>query len=148
MKGFGIGLALMACMSFTAVFAITSFAVITFQKAGTSIDPHMSSIVLAVSLVFGSLTSTSLADILGRRKLNLISLIGAACGFSGTALYRYLNVIGYDLTAYAWIPIVCLSFEIFISTTGIISLAGICCIENLPPKVCKRFLILFFNLFQ
>lgn len=140
MKGLGIGFALMACMSFTAVFAITSYAVTTFQKAGTSIDPYTSSIVLAVALVLGSILSTYLADILGRRTLNLVSLIGAAGGFAGTALYHYLNQNGYDLRAYAWIPVVCLCFEIFIATTGIISLASVCCVENLPPKVCKVFL--------
>lgn len=141
LKGIGIGLAVMACVVFTATFAITSYAVTTFQKAGTSIDPHKSSIVLAVALILGSLTSTYLADILGRRTLNLISLLGAAAGFSGTAIYHYFNVFGYDLAAYAWIPVVCLCFEIFINTAGIMSLAGVCCVENLPTKVWELFFI-------
>lgn len=36
-----------------------------FERAGTSLDPYVSSIMLAVSLLLGALLTTYLADILG-----------------------------------------------------------------------------------
>lgn len=133
----------MAFSPLTAVNIIMTYGVTTLQKLGTSVDAFTSSIVLGVALIFGSLTSTYLADTLGRRKLNLISLFGAAAGLSGTALYHYLNLNGYNLTSFAWIPIVCLCFVLYISTAGIMTLAAVCSVENLPPKVCAFILTVF-----
>lgn len=138
LKGLGIGIVLLAFMPFTALNILQSYAVITFQRAGTSIDSYTSTIALAVSLICGSLISTYLADILGRRTLNLVSLFGAASGLFGTALYHYLSIHDYDLTSYGWIPVVCLCFVIFISSAGINSLAAVCCVENLPANVSVR----------
>lgn len=119
----------------TATFAIISYAVITFAKAGTTFDPNFASIILAVCLIAGSSTTTYLADRLGRRALNLVSLIGSATGLYATAIYHYLYLIGYDLSAFGWIPVFSLSFVIFISSAGVLPLTNICSVENLPPKV-------------
>lgn len=134
-KGLGIGIALMILTQASCCFAIVNYSVMTFTKAGTSIDPHKSSIVLALALIFGSLASTYLADVLGRRTLNLISLFGAALSLFGTALYHYLNLNGCDLTSFAWIPVVLLCSLVFISAAGIGPLSIICSVENLPRKV-------------
>lgn len=125
----------MALTQMTACYAIVTYAVLTFSKAGQTVDPNMSMICLGVALCFGSLASTYLADKLGRRKLILISLMGTAFGLLATALYHYLGLIGFDLSAFAWIPVISLSFMIFISSTGIVPLASICSVEYLPPKV-------------
>lgn len=95
----------------------------------------MCSIMLAVALILGSLFTTYLADTLGRKFLNLISLMGSAVGLFATALYHYLNINGYDLTGFAWVPVVSLSLVVFISSVGIMPLAFLCSVEYLPPKV-------------
>lgn len=125
-------MALVAFAQFSANLAIINYAVMTFARVGTQLDPYTSSIMLAVALICGSLTTTYLADKIGRKKLNLISLMGSAFGLQTTALYYYLNLIGYNLSAYAFIPVVCLSFVIFISSVGIVPL---CSVEYLPSKV-------------
>lgn len=106
-----------------------------FEKVGKSVDPYISSIILAVALIFGSLATTYLADILGRRLLNIVSLFGSACGLLSMSLYHYLYVKDYDLSAFTWVPVISLSFVIFISSAGIVSLAFVCSVENLPTKV-------------
>lgn len=106
-----------------------------FEKAGTSLDPYISTIMLAVALILGSIFTTTLADKLGRKFLNIISLLGSAIGLFAVSLYHYLNINGFDLTAFDWVPVVSLSFVIFISSTGIIPLSLICSVEYLPPKV-------------
>lgn len=123
-------------LQFTASTAISSYAVIIFKKLGSSINPYMSSILLAVSLTFGSLVTTHLADKLGRKKLNLISLLCSAHGLFITAIYHYLNINGFNLSkSFGWIPIISLCFVIFVSSAGVIPLSLICGLESLPAKV-------------
>lgn len=135
MKGLGIGIALTIFTALTASFPLTSYAVMLFEKVGTTIDPYNASIMLAVALILGSLSTTYLADVLGRKMLNLISLFGSAFGLLSTALFYYLQLVGFDLSAYAWVPIFCLSLVIFISSAGIVQLSIICSVEYLPAKV-------------
>lgn len=136
MKGIGIGISLATFTQVTACSAIISYAVIIFKKAhGTSLDPYMSSIILGVALIVGSFMTTYFADILGRRKLIMISLMGSAVGLLSLSLHHYLFLQGYDLSAFTWVPVVCLSFVTFIASSGIVPLATICSVEYLPLKV-------------
>lgn len=65
LKGIGIGIALTTFAQLSGNFTITNYAVMIFERAGTSLDPYVSSIMLAVSLLLGALLTTYLADILG-----------------------------------------------------------------------------------
>lgn len=135
MKALGVGLALTAFAQLTGCFAIVNYAVTTFAKAGTTIDANLSSIILALVLTIGSVATTYLADILGRRLLILISLMGSAIGLLTAVIFHHLYVEHYDLSSFAWVPLVSLSFVIFISSAGIIPLSIVCSVENLPTKV-------------
>lgn len=138
LKGLGIGFTLATLSTLTATFIITTYSVTIFQTLRTSIDPYVSSITLAVALIWGAIISTYLADKLGRKKLNLISLSGTAFGLLIAALYHYLNINGIDLTSFAWIAVFSLCLSIIISAAGIVPLAMVCSVENLPSKVCNR----------
>lgn len=100
--------------------------------------------MFAIALILGSFVTTYLADILGRKFLNFTSLMGAAIGMFAFATYQYFRINGHDLTDYAWIPVACLSFTIFISSAGITPLSVVCALEYMPPKVCHN----KFDLFQ
>lgn len=63
-------------------------------------------------LLFGALASSYLADNLGRKLLNIISFLGSAAGLFAVALYQYLQFNDYDLSAYQWTPVVCLSVRL------------------------------------
>lgn len=131
----------------TANVAAVCYSVLIFRKAGISIDPYIASIILAVALIFGSLCSTYLADILGRKLLNFISLLGSALGLFVMATFQCFRINGYDLSAYAWTPVACLSFIIFISSAGIMPLMFVCSIEYIPLKVWIIQLIWYSNVF-
>lgn len=128
-------MALVTFGSLTATFAITNYAVTTFEKVGTKIDPYTSSIFLGVVLTMGSLISAYLADKLGRKQLNLISTMGSALGLLTTALFYYLNLAGYNLSAYTLVPVVSICFSVFMASSGIMPIVFTCSVENLPPKV-------------
>lgn len=140
MKSLGISIAIILIQQFTGNFLIICYAVTIFQKTGTPLDPYVSSMITGVALLLGSLLSTYLADVLGRKLLNIMSLIGSAFGLFATAFYKYLQLNGYDLSAYAWTPVICLSFVIFVSSAGITPLSTICCLEYIPPKVKHKYL--------
>lgn len=95
-------------------------------------DAYHSTIMLGIALIIGSLTSTYLADKFKRRTLNLVSLLGAACGHIVTALFYYLSINGYDLSAYSYVPVASLSFIIFIAAIGIMPLAFVCIYITVP----------------
>ncbi|XP_055299425.1 facilitated trehalose transporter Tret1-like [Sitodiplosis mosellana] len=134
-KGIGIGIALCTIGQFTAKFPIISYAVMVFQKTGTSLDPYASSIMMAIALIIGSLTTTYFADRLGRKVLIIVSLLGSAFALLATSMYHYLYLNGYELSSFAWVPLVSLSFDVFISSAGITPLMMVCSVENLPPKI-------------
>lgn len=136
LKGLGIGISLILFQQFSANFPIVCYSVLIYKKAETTIDPYTSSIITAVSLLFGALASTYFADLLGRKLLNIISFLGSASGLLSVALYQYLQLNDYDLSSYQWTPVVCLSFVIFISSAGITPLSILCCLEYTPPNVC------------
>lgn len=69
-------------------------------------------------------------------KSHFMNETGAACGHLVTAGFYYMSISGYDLLAYSWVPVVSLSFIIFITAIGIMPLALVCSVEMLPPKVC------------
>lgn len=119
-------MALMVFQQATASFAIVNYSLMTFSKVGASIDPHISSITLAVVLLFGSFTTTYLVESLGRKALCLISLLGSACALFTTALYHYLNTNGYELSSVAFIPVISLCLLVFVSAAGIVPLSIIC----------------------
>lgn len=135
MRGLLIAVVLGYLSIFTGLYTIINYAVLIFLKAGTYIDPFLASIILAVMQIFGCLCSTTFSDKFGRKILLMISMIGPAIGLLSISIYLYLVDYGYDLSAYAWIPIVGLSFVIFIASSAIFPLLSVCVIENLPPKV-------------
>lgn len=114
---------------------LISYSVMVFQKADTPIDPYLQSIFLAVALIFGALSSSYFADILGRKVLCIISFLGSAVGLLSLSLYHFLHLNGSDLSAFAWVPVVSLSFVIFISAAGVLPMTMVCGVEYIPPKV-------------
>lgn len=124
-KGMVIGLALAYFGQLTGCFTIITYAVFILETTGTQLDSYKCSIALAVMLILGNLCTTKLGDAMGRRVSMTITLLGSAVGLIGLSAFIYLVQIGYDLSAFPWIPIACLSFVVFISSAGIIPLSHV-----------------------
>lgn len=134
-KGIATSIAMAWLIQTTGSFLITNYASLIFGKTGTVLDPHISSIILAVVQIVAGLMSTQFGDTFGRKTTLFISLFGSAVGLFALTVYSYLRHNGYDVSNYMWLPVTCLSLVIFISNAGIIALANICAIENYPSKV-------------
>lgn len=123
----------------TGCFTFLSYAVLIFQRSETSIDSYVSSIILAVMQLIGTMMTGLLADKFGRKLLMVSSLLGCAIGLAVLSVYLYLVQCGYELKAFALLPVICLSFVIFIGSAGVVGLLSVCTVENLPSKVYKNF---------
>lgn len=122
-------------LQMTGCFIIINYASLIFQESSSVLDPHISSIVLAAVQIIGGVISTSLSDSFGRKIILIISIFGSGIGLFSTSLYLYFCQIGFDLSNYSVLPVICLSFVIFISSAGVAPLSNVCTVENLPPKV-------------
>lgn len=134
-KGITTSIAMAWFIQCPGSFVFINYAMLIFEQSGTVLDPHISSIILAIVQIIGGLVSTQLGDTFGRKTTLFISLFGSLVGLFTFATYSYLRHNDYDVSQYMWLPVVSLSFIIFIASSGIVALAHICAIENFPPKV-------------
>lgn len=136
-RGMIVATAMAWFLQMTGCFTFMSYASLIFQESGTELDNHLSAIILAVVQIFGGLLSTSFSDKFGRKVILAISLFGSALGLFSTSIYLYLRQSGLNLSDLSILPVICLSFVIFISNAGISPLSNVCAVENMPPKVTK-----------
>jgi hypothetical protein len=71
-----------------------------------------------------------------------MSALGTSLGLFIVALYNYLKVLNYSVDEFNWIPLVSLSFVIFVSNCGILALPFIVITEILPEKVRENFIVI------
>ncbi|XP_031619137.1 facilitated trehalose transporter Tret1-like [Contarinia nasturtii] len=142
-RGLIIGAAMAWFLQLTGCFIIINYAMLVFKNANTTMDPHISSIVLAIVQIFGGILSTSLSDTIGRKVLLVLSLLGSAFGLISLSAYLYLNHIGFNLSNYSALPVACLAFVILTACAGIAPLSNVCAVENLPPKIRTHGMVLY-----
>ena len=116
-------------------FTIVCYAATIFRETGAEMDPSLSGIILGVVQIFGTYISAILVDNVGRRPLLIISCIGSILGLSSVGFFAYFKATGMDLSAVEWIPVVSLSFVIFISNIGLVCLPFVMMTELLSNKL-------------
>lgn len=125
----------MAFSQFTGTFALVSYAAKIFSESGSDLNPHTSAIVMAALQILGTNCTSIFIEKIGRKWLLLISLGGTVMGLSAMGCYSYLSYIKFDVTSMNWLPVVSLSFVLFISSIGLIPLPYVIISEVLPQKV-------------
>lgn len=116
-------------------YTISNYAATIFNETGSSIDANVSSIVMGILQVCGNYTASQLIDRTGRKTLLLISTTGAAISQAITGTYIYLGKSGYDVSAFNLLPVMSISFFIFINAIGILSVPYVILAEVMPQKV-------------
>uniref|UniRef100_A0A8D8L2Z9 Facilitated trehalose transporter Tret1 n=2 Tax=Culex pipiens TaxID=7175 RepID=A0A8D8L2Z9_CULPI len=134
-KGLAIGIFLMLLNQFSGALAIITYTASIFERSGSDLSPHVSSIIVALVQLLGTLVSFSLVDNLGRKILLLISTIGTTLGLFSMGLFSYLQYAKVNLDHLQSLPILSLSFTIFLSSIGILPLPYVILAEVLPQKV-------------
>lgn len=139
-----IGPTLMAISQFSGTFTISSYAAIIFKATGSTIEPNLSAIIMGSVQIFGTYFASSLIDRLGRKMLLLISTCGTTIGLLITGTYAYLSSNGYNVDGFNLLPVVSLSFVIFVAAIGIIPVPYVLVNEIFPRKVSDQNIIIFF----
>lgn len=134
-KGILIGIVLVAMNQFSGCFALINFTAQIFEEAKTGLDPYLSAIVVGVIQIAGSYGSLYFVDRAGRRKLYLVSAMGTALGLIVMGGYAFLKHKQFDVSAFGIVPVISLSFVIFIASCGILPLAFIIISEIMPQKL-------------
>lgn len=130
---------------FSGCFALIGYAASIFHDAGSSISPYIASIILSIMQLTGAYISTILVDRTGRRILLLVSSSGVTVGLLVTAVFTYLNQNYYNLTQYAILPVISLSFVIFMACIGIFTVPFIMIAEILPLRLRMHVTIICLN---
>lgn len=106
-----------------------------FEKAGSTLSPNMSAIIVGFIQIIGSYFSTVLVDRAGRKFCIAFSAGGTSFGLTILGTYIYLDMIGVDVSSFKWIPLVSFSFVIFIASWGVLTLPFLVLSEIMPEKV-------------
>lgn len=112
-----------------------NYAVMVFEQTGSNIDPNLSAIVMGVLQVFGTYTASQLMDRLGRKTLLLISMSGGLVALLVTGTFSYLNKNVFDMTSFSILPVISISFYVFICAIGLLPVPFVLVAEVLPQRV-------------
>lgn len=86
-------------------------------------------------LVVGVYSASMLIDRYGRKVLMLVSSGGAALGLLSTGLYALLAYKGFDVEALHLVPVIGLSFYIFIAAIGMLPVPYVYVAEIFPQRL-------------
>lgn len=126
---------LMAVNQFSGAYAIITYAETIFKSTGSTVDPQMSSIVMAAIQVVGAYAASQLMDKVGRKILLLISLSGGFVALVITGTYSYLAKHDIDVSAFNWVPVVSISSVIFVNSIGLLPAPYVMLSEVIPRRV-------------
>lgn len=125
----------MAINQFSGCFVLLNYSATIFRDSGSDIDPNISSMIMASIQCIGTYVATILVDKVGRKLLLMISVSATTIGLTAMGTYSYLDNLHFDLQYFNWVPVMSLSFVIFIASIGILPLPYIVLAEILPNKV-------------
>lgn len=134
-RAFTIASILLCLSQMSGSITFSNYAATIFIESGSSFDPNVSSIVMGILQVCGTYTASQLIDRTGRKTLLLVSTFGAAILLAITGTYVYLGKSGYDVSAFNLLPVICISFFIFINAIGILCVPYVILAEVMPQKV-------------
>lgn len=116
------GICLMALNQFAGVFAMLNFTASIFEESGSSLKPNVASILVGGIQIIGSMFPTLLVDRLGRKAMMVISAVGSSLGLFSLGVFALMKSKDYDVESVNWIPLVALSFTIFIANVSELSM--------------------------
>lgn len=131
-KAIFIAFSMILLSSLQGIMILMTFVTDIFASTNPDISPIDSSSIVTTILIMANLIFINLIDRAGRRTIFISSALATATGHTLFALYLYYLT---DNHAFDWVPIVCMSYVLFVSSLGMNSLPFIISIELFPAKV-------------
>ncbi|XP_031350215.1 facilitated trehalose transporter Tret1-like isoform X2 [Photinus pyralis] len=118
MKAMIIALGLMFFQQFSGINAILFYAGTIFKDASGSLSSGCCTVIIGTVQVLATLMAATLIERLGRKILLLISgWIMAVCLIT-IGVYFHLAILDYDVTSFAFVPLVCTAVYIVAFSVG------------------------------
>lgn len=114
-----------------------------FASTNSNLTAIESSLIITSLLILGNLIVYKLIDRAGRRILYVSSSLATSLAHASFAIYLHFYA---DNVAYEWVPIISVSFIIFVSSLGMGPVPFIVMIEIFPQKVFKSYIFQFIDL--
>lgn len=127
----------------SGIIVVAMYATQLFIDSGAEFNPYFSAIIVGILQVLGICVSSMLVDRIGRRILFGVSSFGAAISLILFGTFSFLNKKGVDLSSADWVPVISLSFYIFINCVGVRPMPFLYIAEILPYNV--RYVTSIFN---
>lgn len=103
-----------------------------FSSTNPNISPIDSSIIITTILIISNVIFLNSVDRAGRRTFYIYSSVATAIGLIVFAGYLYYLT---DNHTFDWVPIVCLSYVLFVSSLGMNPVPLLIVVEIFPKKV-------------
>lgn len=135
LKPLSLMMILFLFQSFSGMFVISSYTINICKNSGITIDPYLSTILIGIIGLIGTITSSFLTKILKRKRL--ITISGLSMTISMICLAGYLFITEKIRTVsnlVSLIPLMLLLFYVFISSIGI-AIPFIINAEIFPTKI-------------
>ncbi|KAL7010870.1 hypothetical protein ACKWTF_013985 [Chironomus riparius] len=121
--------------SFSGNMIILSYTADIFKSSGSSLSANESSMIVASIQFIGIYIASLFVDKFGRKILMSVSCLGSGLSLLALASYSYVDINFEVSNNLNWIPIVSLSFTIFLNSIGISSLPFMIVTELVPQKI-------------
>lgn len=131
-KAMFIAFSSMALNSLQGFTILQNYVTEIFASSNPAISPIDSSIVITTIFIISNLIFMNLVDRAGRRTFYIWSSIATTIGLILFAAYLYYLT---DNHTFDWVPVVCLSFVLFVSCLGMTPVPFITLMEIFPEKV-------------
>jgi len=120
----------------SGIYIILYYAVNFFQVAGSTMNNHLASVVVALLRLIMSVTGSVCIQHLNRRTMAITSaaLMAVSMAACGAYEYRYEELPVED-RPYNWVPLVCILFNVGVSMLGMVPLPWMMIGELFPLKV-------------
>lgn len=127
-----IALSLMALNALQGSMVLTPYVTDILTSSHPNISPIDASIGITVMLIGANLIFLNIIDRAGRRTIYIISSLAATIGLIVYAGYLYYLTDNHSFDS---VPIVCLSFVLFVSSLGLCPVPYLMMFELVPEKV-------------
>lgn len=111
---------------------LASYVTEIIANTNPSVSPIDASIIITSILIVANLIFLNVIDRAGRRTFYIYSSLATTIGLITFAAYLYYLT---DNPAYDWVPVISMSFVLFLSCLGMNPVPFIVTIELLPLKV-------------
>nr|CAD7461190.1 unnamed protein product [Timema tahoe] len=144
------GLMFLQQMSGTCAFMY--YTVNVFRDAGTTLSPHLCSIIVAFVQLVGGFSASRVVDHAGRRPLLLFSGSSLTVCLATMSIYTYLNESEIDVSQYSWVPLLALNVFVVSFEFGMGTLPWLMMAELAPSEsrgfiaggsVCLNWILVF-----